>query len=142
MKYFYVILFGSLFLAGCSGSKDASVMMDPVRYDACTQETNLAANDVFTGETVNNVKVDMQGGLVYLTMDVRTYCNAELNTDMTSSGNQITLMVSNSNASTDQCVCMKKASTAFRDLASGTYDLRITDKTGHKLLDQETVTVP
>lgn len=140
MKYIYIVLFSSLFLAACSSSKVVS--MDPVRYDPCTQETNLTSNDVFTGETVDNVKVDQTGGVVYLTMDVRTYCNAELTTDMTTNQNQISLMVSNSSASTDNCVCIKKASTTFRDLASGTYDLRIMDKTGHKLLDQETVTIP
>lgn len=140
MKYFYIVLFSSLFLAACSSSKEVS--MDPVRYDPCTQETNLASNDVFAGETVDNVKVDQQGGLVYLTMDVRTYCNAQLNTDLTTSQNQITLKVSNTNTSTDNCVCIKKASTAFRDLASGTYDIRIMDKTGYKLLDQQSVTIP
>lgn len=141
MKYLLIVLFSSLFLAACSGSKQVSQSMD-VRYDPCTQQTNLTANDVFTGETVNNVKIDQQNGIVFLTMDVRTYCNADLNTDITNNNNQITLMVSNKSASTDQCVCIRKASTSFKDLTSGTYDLRITDKTGHKLLDQETITIP
>jgi uncharacterized protein (DUF2141 family) len=75
-------------------------------------------------------------------MDVRAYCNSALSMNMKQSENQIILMVENTNAAADNCVCVKRARTAFRDLAPGTYDLRITDKTGHKLLDQESITIP
>ncbi len=139
MKYFFIILFSSLLFAACSSSK--VVTMDPVRYDPCTQQTDLTSSDVFTGETVDNVVVDQQGGIVFVTMDVRTYCNSTLNTEMKQNENQITLMVSNTNAGTDNCVCVKKANTSLRDLASGDYTLRITDKTGYKLLDQKSFTI-
>ncbi len=140
MKYLLTILFTSLLFAACSSSK--TVTMDPARFDPCTEQSDLGTNAVFTGETVNNVVVDQQSGLVYVTMDVRTYCNSALNMDMQQKENQITLMVSNTNSASDNCVCIKKARTAFRDLAPGTYDLKIMDKTGHKLLDQESVTIP
>ncbi|HKB85713.1 MAG TPA: hypothetical protein VKD08_06065 [Ignavibacteriaceae bacterium] len=140
MKYLLTILFTSLLFAACSTSK--TVTMDPARYDPCTQQSDLASNDVFTGETVDNVVIDQQSGLVYVTMDVRAYCSSALNMEMQQNENQITLMVSNTNTASDNCVCIKKARTAFRDLAPGTYDLRITDKTGHKLLDQESITIP
>ncbi len=140
MKYLLTILFTSLLFAACSSSKMAS--MDPARFDPCTEQSDLASSNVYTGETVDNVVIDQQSGLVYVTMDVRSYCNSSLNMDMQQNENQIMLMVSNTNTATDNCVCIKKARTAFRDLAPGTYDLRITDKTGHKILDQESITIP
>ncbi len=140
MKYFIVGLLSSLIIAGCSSSK--MVSMDPVMYDPCTEQTNLTSNDVFTGETVNNVAIDQQGAVVFLTMDVRTYCNSQLTSEMKENEKQITLMLSNSNTATDNCVCIKKARTSFRDMAPGTYTLKITDKTGYKLLDQKTITIP
>ncbi len=140
MKYLLTVLLSSLLFAACSSSK--MVTMDPVRFDPCTQQTDLTSSDVYTGETVDNVVIDQQAKMVFLTMDVRTYCNSTLNMDMTQKENMITLMVSNTNSSSDNCVCIKKARTAFRDLAPGIYDLRITDKTGHKLLDQESITIP
>lgn len=140
MKYLLTILLSSLLFAACSSSKEIS--MDPVRFDACTQQTDLTSTDVFTGETVDNVVIDQQAKLVYVTMDVRSYCNSSLSMDMSRNENQILLKVSNSNSATDNCVCVKKARTAFRDLAPGTYDLRITDQTGHKLLSQESITIP
>ena len=140
MKYLLTILLSSLLFAACSSSKEIS--MDPVRFDACTQQTDLTSTDVFTGETVDNVVIDQQAKLVYVTMDVRSYCNSSLSMDMSQNENQILLKVSNSNSATDNCVCVKKARTAFRDLAPGTYDLRITDQTGHKLLSQESITIP
>lgn len=140
MKYFLIIFFSSLLFAACSSSKVAT--MDPVHYDACTQQTDLTSNDVFTGETVDNVVLNQQIGLVLLTMDVRTYCNSSLNTEMKLNENQITLMLSNTNTSTDNCVCIKKASTSFKNLTPGDYNLRVTDKTGHQLLAQESITIP
>jgi uncharacterized protein YcfL len=140
MKYLLTILISSLLFAACSSSK--MVSMDPVRFDPCIQQSDLTSNDVYTGETVDNVVIDQQAGLVYVTMDVRTYCNSALNMDMQQKENQITLMVSNSNTADDNCVCLKRARTAFRDLAPGTYDLRIIDKTGHKLLNQQTISIP
>ena len=140
MKYLLIVLLSSLLFAACSSSK--MVSMDPVRFDPCIQQTDLTSNDVFTGETVDNVIIDQQSGLVYVTMDVRTYCNSALSMDMKYNENQIDLMVSNTNTATDNCVCVKRARTALRDMAPGIYELRITDKTGHKLLDQETITIP
>lgn len=140
MKYFILVLFSSLIIAGCSSSK--MVSMDPVTYDPCTEQANLTSKDVFTGETVNNVAIDQQGSVVFLTMDVRTYCNSQLTSEMKQSESQVTLMLSNSNTATDDCVCIKKARTSFRDMAPGTYTLKITDKTGYKLLDQKTITIP
>jgi uncharacterized protein YcfL len=140
MKYFLILVFSTLLFAACSSSK--MVSMDPARFDACTQQSDLTSSDVYTGETVDNVILDQQNGLVYVTMDVRTYCNSTLNMDMNQKENQITLMISNSDTASDNCVCVKKARTAFRDLAPGTYSLHITDKTGHKLLDQESITIP
>jgi uncharacterized protein YcfL len=140
MKYLLTILLSSLLFAACSSSKQ--VTMDPARFDDCTQQTDLTSNDVYTGETVDNVVIDQQAKLVYVTMDVRSYCNSALSMDMVQNENQITLKVSNSNSANDNCVCIKRARTAFRDLAPGTYDLRITDQTGHKLLDQESITIP
>ena len=140
MKYLLTILLSSLLFAACSSSK--MVSMDPVRFDPCTQQADLTSSDIYTGETVDNVVIDQQSKLVYVTMDVRTYCNSALSMDMTQNENQITLKVSNTNSASDNCVCIKKARTAFRDLAPGTYELRITDRTGHKLLDQESITIP
>ncbi len=140
MKYLLTILLSSILFAACSSSK--MVSMDPARFDACTQQTDLTSSDVYTGETVDNVVIDQQAKLVYVTMDVRSYCNSALSMDMTQTENQITLKVSNTNTASDNCVCIKKARTAFRDLAPGTYELRITDQTGHKLLDQESITIP
>jgi hypothetical protein len=139
MKYFFTVLFSSLLFAACSSSK--MVSMDPVRYDPCIHQSELTSNNIFTGETVDNVNIDVESGLVYLEMDVRTYCNANLNTEMKVNENQITLMVSNTNTAADNCVCIKKGRTTFRDMAPGTYTLRITDKTGYKLLDQESIVV-
>lgn len=140
MKYLLTVLLSSLLFAACSSSKMAS--MDPVRFDPCIEQSDLTPSNVFTGETVDNVIIDQQAGLVYVTMDVRTYCNSALTMSMKQSENQIILMVDNTNSAEDNCVCVKRARTAFRDLAPGTYDLRITDKTGHKLLDQESLTIP
>lgn len=140
MKYLLTVLLSSLLFAACSSSKMAS--MDPVRFDPCIEQSDLTPSDVFTGETVDNVIIDQQGGLVYVTMDVRTYCNSALTMNMKQSENQILLMVDNTSTTEDNCVCVKRARTAFRDLAPGTYDLRITDKTGHKLLAQKSITIP
>lgn len=140
MKYFLTVLLSSLFFAACSSGR--MVSMDPVRFDPCIEQVDLTPNNIFIGETVDNVIIDQQGGLVYLTMDVRSYCNSQLSMEMKQSENQIVLMVKNSNTAADNCTCVKKARTALRDLAPGTYDLRITDQTGHKLLDQESLTIP
>ena len=140
MKYLLTVLVSSLLFAACSSGK--MVSMDPVRFDPCTDQADLTANNVFTGETVDNVIIDQQSGLVYVTMDVRSYCNAQLSMEMKQSENQIILMVKNSNTATDNCVCVKRARTAFRNLEPGTYDLRITDQTGSKLLGQESITIP
>ena len=140
MKYLLTVLLSSLLFAACSSSKMAT--MDPARFDPCIEQSDLTPSDVFTGETVDNVIIDQQAGLVYVTMDVRTFCNSTLSMNMKQSENQILLMVDNTNTTVDNCVCVKRARTAFRDLAPGTYDLRITDKTGHKLLDQESITIP
>lgn len=140
MKYLLTVLLSALLFAACSSSKE--IAMDPVRFDPCTQQTDLTSSDVYTGETVDNVVVDQQSGIVFVTMDVRTYCNSALNMDMAQNEKLITLKVSNTNSASDNCVCIKKARTAFRNLAAGTYELRITDKTGHKLLAQESITIP
>jgi uncharacterized protein YcfL len=140
MKYFLTILLSSLLFAACSSSK--MISMDPAQFDPCTGQSDLTTGDVFTGETVDNVVLNQQGGLVYVTMDVHTYCNAALTMEMQQKENQVTLMVSNTNTAADNSVGVIKARTAFRDLAPGTYDLKITDKTGHKLLHQESITIP
>ena len=140
MKYFAIVLFSSLMLAACSSSK--MVSMDPVQFEQCTQQSDLTGTDVYTGETVDNVIINQQTGLVYVTMDVRTYCNSALSMDVKQDANKIMLMLSNTNTGTDNCVCVKKARTALRDLAPGTYNLQITDKTGYRLLHQESVTIP
>lgn len=140
MKYLITVLLSSLLFAACSSSK--MVSMDPVRFDPCIEQADMAPGDVYTGETVDNVIIDQQAGLVYVTMDVRTSCNSALTMNMKQSENQILLMLDNTNTAADNCVCVKKARTAFRDLAPGTYDLRITDKTGYKLLNQQSITIP
>ena len=140
MKYLLTILLTSLLFAACSSSK--MVSMDPAQFDPCTGQSDLTATDVFTGETVDNVVLNQRSGLVYVSMDVHTYCNSTLSMEMQQKENQIMLMVSNTNTATDNCVCVMKARTALRDLAPGTYDLKITDMTGHKLLHQESVTIP
>ncbi len=140
MKYLLTILLSSLLFAACSSSK--MISMDPAQFDPCTEQSDLTSTDVFTGETVDNVVLNQQGGLVYVTMDVHTYCNSALNMEMQQKENQIMLMVSNTNTATDNCVCVMKGRTAFRDLAPGTYDLKIMDKTGHKLLHQDSITIP
>lgn len=140
MKYLLTILLSSILFAACSSSKVA--MMDPVQVDPCTNSSGLTDGDVFTGETVDNVVLNQQGALVYLTMDVHTYCNAALSVEMQQKENQIVLMISNTNTATDNTVGIMKTRTALRDLAPGTYDLKITDKTGYKLLHKDVVTIP
>jgi uncharacterized protein YcfL len=139
MKYFAIVLFSSLLLAACSSSK--MVSMDPVQFDQCTQQKDLTSNDVYTGETVDNLVINQQSGLIFVTMDVHAYCNSTLSVEMKQKENQLTLMVSNTGTASDNCVCVKKARTAFRDLAPGTYDLKVTDKTGYKLLAQQSITI-
>jgi hypothetical protein len=116
--------------------------MDPAQFDPCTGQSDLTSGDVFTGETVDNVVLNQRTGLVYVSMDVHTYCNAALAMEIQQKENEITLMVSNTNTATDNTVGIIKARTALRDLAPGTYDLKITDKTGHKLLHQDSITIP
>jgi uncharacterized protein YcfL len=140
MKYLLTILLSSLLFAACSSSQMAT--MDPAHFDQCTQQADLTSSDVFTGETVDNVVLDQQAKLVYVTMDVRTYCNSALSMTMSQKENKIFLKVANTNTASDNCVCVKIARTALRDLAPGTYDLMITDQTGHKLLDQKSITIP
>jgi len=115
--------------------------MDPVRFDTCTDQTELTSSYTFTGETVDNLVVDQQQGIVFITMDIRTYCNSQLSMKMETNENRITLKLANDYNSSDNCACIKKARTALRDIEPGTYNLRITDITGYKLLDQKTFTI-
>jgi len=140
MKYLLTILLSSILFAACSSSK--MITMDPVHFDPCTEQADLVSGDVYTGETVDNLVIDQQSGIVFVNMDVRTYCNSDLSLNMKQKENQIIMMLTNSNTEADDCVCTKKARTSLRDLASGTYDLRITDNTGYKLLEQKDVIIP
>lgn len=140
MKYLVIALLSSLLFAACSSS--TMVTMDPVRFDACTDQSELTSNATFTGETVDNLVIDQQQGIVFVTMNVRTYCNSQLSMTMEQNDYRITLKLANNYNSTDNCVCIKKARTSLRDLTPGTYNIRITDITGYQLLDQKSITIP
>ncbi len=139
MRKLLILLFTSLLLAACSSTKE--LQFTSLNQQQCTNETTLNSPGEFTGETVGGMDVYKQGESVYVSMDIRTYCNARIVFDLAQKGNQILLKLRNAMNEKDNCVCVKNVTTSFKNLSPGTYDIMVTDAGGYTVLDHKVYTL-
>jgi hypothetical protein len=137
MRNLCIVLFSSILLYACAGSKD--VQLGSVNQEPCREQADVTEKNVFTGESVENLNVFQQGSAVYASMDVRTECNANVAFDMERNDDQIKLKIRNSSSNAD-CVCIKKVTTSIAGLEEGDYKVTVTNA-ANQLLAQGQISV-
>jgi hypothetical protein len=137
MRNLYIVLFSSILLYACAGSKD--VQLGSVNQEPCRQQSDVTEKNVFTGESVENLNVFQQGSAVYASMDVRTECNSNVAFDMERNDDQIKLKIRNA-SSNAECVCIKKVTTSIANLEEGDYKVTVTNA-ANQLLAQGQISV-
>ena len=140
MKNIITLFISAILIAGCAGSSDleyASLNQEP-----CRSETEIDNPQSFVSETAENFIVYQQGDNVYLSMDVRTYCNSKITfEDPKLDGERIMIRMRNAGPTEDNCVCFKNVTTSIKNIEEGTYNFMILGKSGNQLLVQKTFTV-
>lgn len=139
MRYFLVLFTAAVLFSACSATKEietASLNQMP-----CRNETPLDDPKEFVAETVENLSVYQQGELVFASMDVRTYCNANIVFDVERKDQQIMLKMRNASNNTDNCVCIASVTTSLKNIESGDYTFVVTNNTGYQLLSQTSASV-
>lgn len=139
MRYLAILLFTSLILSACSGSKNIEVTQ--VNLEPCKNEVKLNDQNPFYGETVDNFLAYQQGDAVQFTMDVRTYCKTGLTVVTDKQENVIKLKLNNTGQNNSDCTCTVKLSSSMKNLKEGSYTVMVTDISGSKLLAQQQLTV-
>jgi hypothetical protein len=137
MKYFLLFI-TAVILTGCSSSK---VELGSLNQDPCKNEVKLNNPKEFVGETVENLTVYQQGEQIMASMDVRTYCNSNINFDIDKTEKQIKLKLFNEGPQSSDCVCIKTVTTAINNIDEGSYDLIVTNRAGDQLLATKPVNV-
>ena len=139
MSKLLALLLLSLLLASCSGSKE--LQLGQTTQDPCREQTTIKDAKEFVWETVENFTISQQSDKVYASMDVRTYCNAQIAFTTETPKGQLILRLINANKGFSDCVCKTKVTTSISNLSKGTYNVLLMGATGNKLLAQQTLTV-
>lgn len=141
MKIFFtLVIVSSLLFSACSSSKE-EIKLGSLDQKPCRSEKQLNTSDEFTGETADNLVLFQQSGLIYASMDIRTYCNAKISFDVQKEGDRIKLKVKNNNTATDKCVCFTNVTTSIENLQPGSYTVLVTNAAGNQLLAQGSIQV-
>lgn len=141
--YFSAILFLSLLVIGCGGSKEAQLEMKLGNFNVsdCKNVTNISDPSEFMGETADNLVVTGLSKSFAASFDVRTRCNAQLAVDLEKDGNNIKIKLRNMQTQVVDCICFITVTTSALNVAPGTYNVLITNSTGNQLLANQTVSV-
>lgn len=137
MRNIAIVFFSSILLFACSSSRD--MQLGNVSQEPCRNQAQVTDQNVFTGESVDNLNVFQQGKAVYATMDVRTTCDANVAFNLVQNEGQIRLQLRGGNTSGD-CVCIKKVTTTINDVEEGSYKVTVINS-NNQLLAQKEVTV-
>ena len=138
-KKLLVLLTIGILIAGCSSSKE--ITTSSLTQGDCKNQKNIATPNEFVSETAENLDVYQKGDLVTATVDVETYCNAQLSFDVVKKENEIWLKLKNNSGVKDNCVCTKNVSISLANVESGDYNILVTNLSGSQLLSKTTITV-
>ena len=139
MRNIIILLFASLLLASCAGSK--ALELGQTQQGACTNQTTLTDQREYIGETVDNFTIYQQGTVVTATMDVRTRCTATLSFTPEVSKGKLVLRLANTNPQISTCVCVTRVTVPISNLEKGVYSVLVMAPGGNSLLAQQTLTV-
>ncbi len=139
VKKILVLLTAGVLLAGCSSSKE--IATGSFSQSDCKEERSIDNSDEFVAETADNLIVFQKVDIVTLTVDVETYCNAQLAFDILKKDNEIYLKLKNNSGVKDKCVCKKSLSIDVKNVEPGDYTFYVTNLVGNQLLAKSKFTV-
>lgn len=135
MRNLFIVLLSSVLIYACSGTKDA--MLGTLSQEPCRNESKITEENVFTGESVENLKVFQQGSNIYAVMDVRTTCNTKLAADLGKKEGQFRLKLINTSNQTADCVCISTVSVPITDVEEGNYKVTVVNSQNQLLAQQD-----
>ena len=91
-------------VAGCSSTKEIST--SSITQGNCKNQKQINNPNEFVSETAQNLDVVQRGDIITATMDVETYCNAQISFDVVKNENEIRLKLKNESGVKDNCFCM------------------------------------
>ncbi len=139
MRYLLIVLFTGLLVSACSSTKDIETAS--LNQTECRDEMEITDPKIFTGETADNLQVYQQGGLVFATVDVRTYCNARITYDVEKRSGELRLKVKRNGSFSDNCVCITNVTTSLKNIEAGSYNVMVMNSGGNQILAQTNFTV-
>lgn len=139
MKKLVIVLLSGMLFAACSPKEAEFSMVDPGQ---CQQEQKLANAGEFQAMTVENLLISQQEDRVFVTFDVRAYCNSSLTLQLKEKEvkSDVVLHLINQNNQSSDCVCIKRVSGNLDKLPEGTYTLKIMDAAGQTLYASKNIT--
>jgi hypothetical protein len=139
MKKILLILLSGLLFAACA-PKEAQFSM--LEEQPCKEEHEIKTSGEFVAMTVDNLIVDHQNEKIFVTFDVRAYCNSDLDLKLREKelSSEVVIQLMNKNNQTDDCVCSKRLRAELFDLAPGTYSLKIMDESSQTLYASRSIT--
>ncbi len=139
IKFIFSFLVTALLIAGCSSTKE--ITTSSVSQADCQNEKKINNSNEFVSETADNLDVVQKGDIITATLDIETYCNAQLTFDVQQKENEIWLKLKNTSGLKDECVCTKKTSISLVNVEPADYKIMVTNQSGNQLLAQTTFTV-
>ena len=127
-----------ILLAGCSSTKE--ITTSSLTQGDCKNQKTISNPNEFVSETAQNLDVFQKGDLITATVDVETYCNAQLSFDVVKKENEIWLKLKNTSGVKDECVCTKNVSISLANVEPGDYTIFVTNLSGSQLLSKTTFT--
>jgi uncharacterized protein YcfL len=137
-KLILVFLTVGFLLAGCSSTKEITTT---VTQSDCQNERKINNPNEFVSETAQNLDVFQKGDIITATVDIESYCNAQLSFDVVKKENELWLKLKNNSGVKDECVCTKKVSISLANVEAGDYKIVVTNQAGNQLLAQTMFTV-
>ncbi|MEO8399867.1 MAG: hypothetical protein ABI550_08655 [Ignavibacteriaceae bacterium] len=139
MKKIWAFFAAGLLIAGCASTKEMETTS--IKQSDCRNETTIKDSKEFVSETGDNLSVYQEGDLVYASVDIKTYCNAQISFDTEVKDNELRLKLKNTSGLKDTCVCIKNVSATLKNVAPKDYKIFVTNQAGNQLLTQTTFTV-
>ena len=93
IKFIFSFLVTALLIAGCSSTKE--ITTSSVSQADCQNEKKINNSNEFVSETADNLDVVQKGDIITATLDIETYCNAQLTFDVQQKENEIWLKLKN-----------------------------------------------
>ena len=138
-KKILVLLTIGVLAAGCSSTKE--ITTSSLTQGDCKNQKTINNPNEFVSETAENLDVYQKGDLITATIDVDTYCNAQLSFNVVKKDNEIWLKLKNESGVKDKCVCTKNVSISLANVEPGDYNILVTNLSGSQLLSKTTFTV-